>query len=554
MAPYAALLQLSLLGIAGHVSAAAIDSRSLTPYAPVSASCPSTPLVRTANSLGSGEAAYIAARKPQADTALAAWLQKTDSAFGNTNLPTIGLVLSGGGYRALLSGAGLIQGLDARDSDLSTSGLYQALTYETSLSGGAWFSTSWTGLNWPTVSYLRDNLWSEAFADSLLVPARLLTALAYADIVKDIVDKAKAGFQPTLIDVWGRLLSYQLLSTNSQDIPTDGDVTKTFSSVVTSSNFTSHAVPFPIITARGVNNFDGECVPLSNGTQYEFTPYEFGSWDSNINAFTQTAYLGSKLTNGVPTTSGQCVKNYDNIGYVAGTSSALFNQLVPSCGTAPAAVNNTQSLVQTLEAIVLNAHSPIERDLWAAYPNPFYKYPASTLTNAQTEIELADGGEGNSAMPFWPLIQPERNVDVIIAADNGADTSDQFPSGTAIVGAYEQAQAQNLTRMPFVPTLDVFLSAGLNKHAVFFGCDTPDTATIVYLPNNNYTYASNIPTVIIQTSEAQTAGIIANGNAIATQDGDAQWPVCLGCAIMKKTGAALPDACTACFDKYCYSQ
>jgi lysophospholipase len=89
---------------------------------------------------------------------------------------------------------------------------------------------------------------------------------------------------------------------------------------------------------------------------------------------------------------------------------------------------------------------------------------------------------------------------------------------------------------------------------VFFGCDTPDTATIVYLPNNNYTYASNIQTVIIQTSEDQTRGIIANGNAIATQDGDEEWPVCLGCAISKKTGAALPEACGACFDKYCYSQ
>lgn len=183
MAPYAALLQLSLLGLAGHVSAAAIDTRSLTPYAPVSASCPSTPLVRTANSLGSDEAAYIAARKPLADAALTAWLQKTDSTFGTTNLPTVGLVLSGGGYRALLSGAGLVQGLDARDSDLPTSGLLQALTYETSLSGGAWFSASWTGLNWPTISYLRDNVWSEAFADSLLVPARLLSAVAYAEIV-----------------------------------------------------------------------------------------------------------------------------------------------------------------------------------------------------------------------------------------------------------------------------------------------------------------------------------------------------------------------------------
>ncbi|THY80985.1 lysophospholipase [Aureobasidium pullulans] len=550
MAPYAAILQLSLLGFASQVSAAAIEPRASTPYAPVSASCPSTPLVRTANGLGSSEAAYIAARKPKADAALAAWLQKTDSSFATTDLPTVGLVLSGGGYRALLSGAGLIQGLDSRDSSLSTSGLYQAMTYETSLSGGAWFSTSWTGLNWPTVSYLRDNLWSESFADSLLVPARLLSAVAYAEIVKDIVDKAKAGFQPTLIDVYGRLLSYQLLSTNSQDILTDGAVSKTFSSVASSSNFTNHAVPYPIITARGVNTFEGECIPRENGTQYEFTPHEFGSWDSDVNAFTQTAYLGSRLTNGAPTVSGKCIKNYDNIGYVAGTSSALFNNYC----TALPAKNNTQSLAQTLQAIILNAHSPVTRDLYAPYPNPFYKYPASTLTNAQTEIQIVDGGEGNSAMPFWPLIQPERNVDVIIAADNGADTADDFPSGTAIVTAYQQAQLQGLSRMPFIPSLDSFVAQGLNKHAVFFGCDTAETATIVYLPNNNYTYASNIDTVIIQTSEQQTAGIIANGNAIATQNGEDGWATCLGCAVMKKTGSALPQACTACFDKYCYKQ
>jgi lysophospholipase len=256
------------------------------------------------------------------------------------------------------------------------------------------------------------------------------------------------------------------------------------------------------------------------------------------------------LTNGKPTVSGKCIKNYDNLGYVAGTSSALFNNY---CSTVPAK-NNTQSLVQTLQAIVLNAHSPVTRDLYAPYPNPFYQYPAATLTNTQKEIQIVDGGEGNSAMPFWPLIQPERNVDVIIAADNGADTTDDFPSGTAIVGAYEAAQAQGLNRMPFIPDLTTFLAQGLNKHAVFFGCNTPDTATIVYLPNNNYTYASNIDTVIIQTSKEQTAGIIANGNAIATQNGDEQWPVCLGCAVMKKTGGALPEACGACFDKYCYSQ
>lgn len=185
MAPLSALLQLSACAglLVGQASAAAIDRRSTSAYAPISASCPSTPLVRDATSLGSSEAAYYAARKPKADLALAAWLQKTDSSFATTDLPSVGLVLSGGGYRALLSGAGVVQGMDARDSTSSTAGLFQALTYHTSLSGGSWMSSSFIGNNWPTVSWLRDNLWEDHFADSLLVPAKLLSFAAYAEIV-----------------------------------------------------------------------------------------------------------------------------------------------------------------------------------------------------------------------------------------------------------------------------------------------------------------------------------------------------------------------------------
>ena len=44
------------------------------------------------------------------------------------------------------------------------------------------------------------------------------------------------------------------------------------------------------------------------------------------------------------------------------------------------------------------------------------------------------------------------------------------------------------------------------------------------------------------------AGLIANGIEIATQDDDSEYPTCLGCAIMKKTGGALPAAFTACFN------
>jgi lysophospholipase len=107
---------------------------ALSPYQPESAKCPSTPLVRDAIALGSEESSYISSRKAKADVALAAWLKKQGS-FSTGSQPIVALASSGGGYRALLAGAGVIKALDARDSNTSVSGLYQALTYQAGLSG-----------------------------------------------------------------------------------------------------------------------------------------------------------------------------------------------------------------------------------------------------------------------------------------------------------------------------------------------------------------------------------------------------------------------------------
>lgn len=110
----------------------------LTPYQPVSTSCPDTPLVRNATGLSPQESDYISSRKDKADAALASWLEKHGS-FNTDSQPSVALASSGGGYRALLSGAGVVQAFDARDSDTDVSGLYQALTYHSGLSGkSAW--------------------------------------------------------------------------------------------------------------------------------------------------------------------------------------------------------------------------------------------------------------------------------------------------------------------------------------------------------------------------------------------------------------------------------
>lgn len=282
---------------------------ALSGYAPVPATCPGTPLVRNATGISTSESSYISARAPLASAALGAWLKKVNSAFSTTNLPAVALTTSGGGYRSLLTGAGVIQALDSRDSNVGTSGLYQGLTYQAGLSGGGWLLSSFAGNNYPTISNLETTLWTTAFAESLLVPDNLEVGGAYTQISADVLAKNAAGYPPTIVDVYGRLLAYQLLK------GPDGGVAIQLSSITGFSNFTSHNVPFPIITSTNVETSTGVCTPPNNTVIYEFSPYEFGSFDSGVNAFTQTKYLGTSLSNGSPT-KATCETNYDNLGTI----------------------------------------------------------------------------------------------------------------------------------------------------------------------------------------------------------------------------------------------
>ena len=106
--------------------------------------------------------------------------------------------------------------------------------------------------------------------------------------------------------------------------------------------------------------------------------------------------------------------------------------------------------------------------------------------------------------------------------------------------------------MPSIPDVSTFVAQGLNKRATFFGCNESAAITIIYLPNVNYTYMSNVPTSQLVYSKDETDGIIGNGNAIATQNGTAGWPTCLGCAVLMKSQTGLPGACQDCFERYCY--
>jgi lysophospholipase len=341
----------------------------------------------------------------------------------------------------------------------------------------------------------------------------------YDSVIADLEAKQDTGFLPSLVDPLGRLLSYMLLPGQ------DGGVDVTLSSIASVSSFRSYAAPFPILISLGTK--PTECTPGPNATTYEFTPYEFGSWDSDVSAFVKTKHLGTTFSGGIPA-NGTCISNFDNIGFAFGASSNLFNA---ACSSVPPAItstdNTTVGLIENLAEIVSYTHNITTRDEYAVIPNPFYQYNSSTgvpnVANpiwTEKDLHLVDGSESLQDNPIWPFLQPARSVDVLIVNDNTADTASNFPNGSQILTTYVQSFNHNLTRMPYVPSVETFLAKGLDKRPSFFGCGDLDKLTIIYIPNVNLTYQSNQSTYKQEYSPDEQEGMISNGVALASQDSD----------------------------------
>lgn len=548
-------------------TASPIQQRQLSGYAPRPATCPSTQLVRQASGISDAESSYITQRHAEASQALESWLASIDEGFASghdgwgdwkghgpgkaeAKAPAIALTSSGGGYRAMLTGGGVVKGFDGREEHKTgVSGLYQALTYHAGLSGGSWLLSSLAGNDWPTISELEANLWEPSLELSLLVPQILVSTQAdsiYSAVQSDIAAKRAAGFEPSIIDPWGRLLSYGLL------LGTDGGVEDTMSGIAATSNFTAYKAPYPVITALGVEV--GECIPERNATQYEFHPYEFGSWDKGVDAFVVSEYLGTSFSDGQP--SGDCITHYDQLGYVLGTSSNVFAAVCSAIPANKTGEATASALIENFAALVAPAGQPgvPERELFGLFPNPFQNSASSAEVSELSTLELVDGGVGVGFQgnPIWPFLH-RPDVDVIIVNDNSADTLGNYPNGSEIVNTYDAAVAAGLTRMPAIPPVATFVSEGLNQKPTFFGCDDDETATIIFIPNFNYTYESGQLTAKIQYNRTETVGMVDNGVQVASYGGKANWPLCLACGIMKKSGGSLPDGCDACFDEYCFN-
>jgi lysophospholipase len=554
-------------------------------YAPAEVPCPDQkPTIRLASELSKSETDWLAKRRPLTVQPMIDFLKRANidgfdaEAYINRvaadvkDLPNIGIAVSGGGYRALMNGAGFVAAADSRTPGSTGTGgiggLLQASTYLAGLSGGGWLVSSIYANNFSTVESLRNgregsSIWK--FADSIFngpdLPGIFDTARYWADIADQVSDKKDAGFETSITDYWGRALAYQLI-----DAP-DGGPSYTFSSIADDEEFSNARAPFPILVADG--RAPGERVISLNATVFEFNPFEMGSWDPTTFGFAPIRYLASNFSGGVLPSDGRCIRGFDSISYIFGTSSSLFNAFLLQNISS---IDGVPDFLLSAATSVLEGLDNANNDIAQYVPNPFLGWNNGTNPTANTiELDLVDGGLDLQNIPLHPLIQPLRAVDVIFAVDSSADTTYSWPNGTALRASYDRSQAAiaNGTLFPPVPDDKTFIALGLNNRPTFFGCDAANFSTsqgqsppplLVYIPNAPYTALSNVTTFTPSYPDSERNAIILNGLNAATQGNgtlDAQWHTCVACAVLSRswtrTGTAVPAACSACFKRYCWN-
>lgn len=550
-------------------------------YAPSFVECPSSDfnLYRPANrGLLEQERDWVEERHKQTDPALKDFIKRVkmenfdvDSFMGSNTSINLGLAFSGGGYRAMICGAGQFAALDNRTEgsteDGHLGGLVQSATYLAGLSGGSWLVGSIMFNNFTSIGDLMTNgdIWD--LKHSIINPGGInifSTAKYYDDLTDEVEEKKDKGFNISITDIWGRALSQQFI-----DLP-NGGPGMAMSDIQNFPPFVNHESPFPFFVACG--RAPNTKIISLNSTVFEFGPYELGSWDPHVYGFANMTYIGTDVENGKPKNDSACVVGFDQAGFAMGTSSSLFNQFILQ-------INETgvNGVLYKLAMSILTDLDEDENDIAAYNPNPFYKTNEHTIAQ-DPDLDLVDGGEDLQNVPFYPLIQPERKVDVIMAYDNSADTDYNWPNGASIQATYaRQFGAQgNGTYFPYVPDNNTFVNLGFNKRPVFFGCYASNFTSlrqevnatdldwvppvIVYTSNSYYTYNSNKTTFTLSYERDEMVKMIENTYATATRGNgtiDSEFPACVACAIVQREferrGLPQTEQCKRCFDNYCWN-
>ncbi|VUC23730.1 unnamed protein product [Clonostachys rosea] len=571
------------------------------PYAPAYTSCPQDLSIRAASTgLSANEKSWRDQHFKQIIPELQSYLtlanisgfdvQNYMNQINGSNLPIVGLSISGGGTQSGLGGLGIWQAYDARNPGAiasKTGGLTQIISYMTGLSGGGAIAVAIIAANnFSTTAQIRQ---TTNFSIPYSNPTGNETQF-FTEIFENTGAKAEAGFPISVVDpfgqFWGNWLPQNQTFANYSDLANPSN----------NGSFAMGTAPMPIMVLAevipgkspeigkimypGFNSTNG-----FNLTSYEVTPFEFGSWaGGRVQAFIPTQYLGTSMSNGKPQNDSICAVGFDKLTFIQGTTACAFDawfidafykipvfakrelegrqqqqqqqQNLDDIPIPPGQEDN--GLVFLVNQTAVNFNQTFNESMWGTYPNPFQDYN-DDMKNVD-ELLLIDGSLTGETNPIRPLIIPDRQVDFIIVYEASSDAKNNWVNGTNLINTQKSASEGNIP-FPQIPDVNTMVTQNLTRQPTFFGCNASDnTPLVLYLPNSPWSGYTNFSYMQDSFTNNQLNSVFDNAFQLATYGNgtvDANWPACLACATIKKSlkrvNMTLPSVCTTCFNAHCWN-
>ena len=382
-------------------------------------------------------------------------------------------------------------------------GILDATTYMSGLSGSTWALTPWVLSGLDIVNYrelLKKNI-NQKPASLVARGVKIPSASEYYAIAKQLMKKVAYGQTINFVDIYGALLANMLFTGIAEKYKTDK---QTLGLSALQKNLESGRLyPMPILTALETSE-----APLTKW--FEFTPYEIGTSYPGMNAFIPTWALGRTFENGTSTSrapeqsAGFCLGIFGSafgidVWGLLHEAADIFSFLPTSVhqkiiqavhnDKVQKKLNAGRNFLRETEGII--SSKPYRalgfslRDaLGAPIANFTYKMENQLMANKK-KFMLVDGGHELKAHPaggfarhnlaVQPSLNPRRSVDIQILCDASADIDNAPALGAAATRALSDT-------FPF-PTISSEQYKKASKNVVtIFGENDPTVPTVAYIP------------------------------------------------------------------------
>jgi lysophospholipase len=218
-----------------------------------------------------------------------------------------------------------------------------------------------------------------------------------------------------------------------------------------------------------------------------------------------------------------------------------------------------QALLPLVYVIEDLFNTTLNESIYATWPNPFLN--ASVEMTNQENLLFVDGSEIFQEIPIWPIVQPIRRPDFIIANDaGGTELSNGWMNGSSLIDTAAYCAANGVP-FPKVPDQQTFLNLNLTLYPTFFGCnDSVDVPLVLYAADAPWSAYTNETLLNGVYDPTQLDAILNNTFNLYTYGNntvDTDWSICLACGFMlrslQRANMTVPDFCNTCWDRHCWN-